>query len=198
MIAVISAVLLEEAVVLEKAGWVSLVTTGPNMISIDLRGDLATTFHPANVSPFTLRVPPSEKIAHPLKSLPLSRIAERAMGRCGYLALGLSRRNRRQVSFWTCRLVCMGISMSDGSHKAGKQHQEEDGFFVVASQPVSTVKKVSRTIEGIHHNGRGSRVHPGIQHDTCVPVHHCGSFGQCTSHCREHAAYQQPALDEMH
>ena len=51
------------------------------------RGDLAMTRHPADVSPLTLRVLPSVYVAHPLKSLPFSRVAERALERCGYQAL---------------------------------------------------------------------------------------------------------------
>ena len=43
----------------------------------------------------------------------------------------------------------------------------------------------------------GERV-GSTQHDMCVPVRRCGTFGQCTSHRRGPAAYQQPIQDEMH
>ena len=95
IIAVIKEVLLEGALANEKAGCVLIVTPGSNMTSIDPRGDLSMTHHPAKVSPFTLRVPPSVYKAHPPKSMPISRVAERILGRYGYLALGLSRRKCR-------------------------------------------------------------------------------------------------------
>ena len=92
VIAVISAVLLEWVLAPEKARWTSAVTTGPNIISILPLGDRAIAHHPVKVSPSTTWVPPSVWIAHPWKSLPLSRVAVRTLGRYGCLALGFGKR----------------------------------------------------------------------------------------------------------
>ena len=74
-----------------------MVMTGPNIISILPWRDRAMALHPVEVAPLTRWVLPSVKMAHPWKSLtlPSSPVVERALGSCGYLALGLGRRK-----FW--------------------------------------------------------------------------------------------------
>ena len=50
---------------------------------------------PAMVSPSETRVPQSVQMAHSWKSLPLSRVVVRELGRLGHLALAAGKRNFR-------------------------------------------------------------------------------------------------------
>ena len=81
---------------------------------------------------------PSEKMAHPCKSLPLSSVVIRTLGRCGYLALGFGKR-KLDAGLQAC--VLLGMLPGTRVGGSGGRHEADSPFHAIKVSRFSMVRR---------------------------------------------------------